>query len=51
MSETLRVLFIADIVGTPGLQILDTLLPSLIQKHKPDFVIANGEKFARGNGN
>ncbi|KPQ00502.1 MAG: hypothetical protein HLUCCA01_01155 [Bacteroidetes bacterium HLUCCA01] len=50
MSETLRVLFIADIVGTPGLQILDTLLPSLIQKHKPDFVIANGENSHEGMG-
>lgn len=50
MSDSIRVLFIADIVGTPGIQILDTLLPSLIQKHKPDFVIANGENSHEGMG-
>jgi 2',3'-cyclic-nucleotide 2'-phosphodiesterase len=50
MSATIRVLFIADVVGTPGIQILDTLLPSLIQKHKPDFVIANGENSHEGMG-
>lgn len=50
MADTIRVLFIADIVGTPGIQILDTLLPSLIQKHKPDFVIANGENSHEGMG-
>lgn len=50
MSDTIRVLFIADIVGTPGLQLLDTLLPSLLQKHKPNFVIANGENSHEGMG-
>jgi 2',3'-cyclic-nucleotide 2'-phosphodiesterase len=50
MSGTIDVLFIADIVGTPGLQILDTLLPSLKQKYKPDFIIANGENSHEGMG-
>lgn len=50
MPDHITVLFIADIVGTPGLQILDTLLPSLKQKYKPDFIIANGENSHEGMG-
>lgn len=50
MSNSINVLFIADIVGTPGIQILDTLLPSIIAKYKPDFVIANGENSHEGMG-
>ncbi len=48
--SSLRVLFVSDIVGQPGLDILQTFLPSLIQKHKPDFVIANGENSHEGMG-
>ncbi len=48
--SSIRVLFISDIVGQPGLDILQTFLPSLIQKHKPDFVIANGENSHEGMG-
>lgn len=48
--STIRVLFVSDIVGQPGLDILQTFLPSLIQKHKPDFVIANGENSHEGMG-
>lgn len=50
MSQHITVLFIADIVGTPGIQILETLLPALKSKHKPDFVIANGENSHEGMG-
>jgi len=48
--SSIRILFISDIVGQPGLDILQTFLPSLIQKHKPDFVIANGENSHEGMG-
>jgi metallophosphoesterase (TIGR00282 family) len=48
--SSIRVLFVSDIVGQPGLDILQTFLPSLIQKHKPDFVIANGENSHEGMG-
>ncbi len=50
MSDSLRILFISDIVGSPGVQILQTLLPGLVQKVKPDFIIANGENAHQGRG-
>jgi metallophosphoesterase (TIGR00282 family) len=43
-------MMIGDIVGAPGLAILDAKLPSLIEEHKIDFVIANGENAADGFG-
>jgi calcineurin-like phosphoesterase len=49
-STSIRVLFISDIVGQSGLNILQTFLPSLTQKHKPDFIIANGENSHEGMG-
>ncbi|MBI3721183.1 MAG: TIGR00282 family metallophosphoesterase, partial [Fimbriimonas ginsengisoli] len=45
-----RILFIGDIVGKPGRQILREGLPSLRQTHDPLFVIANGENAAGGVG-
>lgn len=50
VPTTIRILFIADIVGPAGLGVLRTFLPSLIQKHKPDVVIANGENSHEGMG-
>lgn len=50
MAKTLNILFIGDIVGTPGLSLLETVLPSLIKKYKSDFVIANGENSHEGHG-
>ncbi len=50
MSQPLKVLFIGDIVGTPGLSLLETLLPSLINKYEADFVIANAENSHEGMG-
>lgn len=50
MSDTLRVFFIADIVGEPGLQLIETILPSLRKKYSPDFVIANAENSHEGRG-
>ena len=50
MSTTLKILFIGDVVGLPGLSMMDTIFPSLVQKHKPDFVIVNGENSHEGMG-
>lgn len=51
MSSTkLNILFIGDIVGKPGLNLLETVLPGLIDKHNADFVIANGENSHQGKG-
>lgn len=49
-SEVWTVLFIADIVGKPGLEITSRLLPSLREKYSPDLIIANGENGANGKG-
>jgi metallophosphoesterase (TIGR00282 family) len=50
MSQLLSVLFIADVVGSPGINLLDTMLPSLITKYKAEFVIVNGENAHEGKG-
>lgn len=49
-SKLLNILFVGDIVGDPGLSLLETILPSLIDKHEADFVIANGENSHEGKG-
>jgi 2',3'-cyclic-nucleotide 2'-phosphodiesterase len=46
----MRVLFIGDIVGSPGRQIVKDRLADLIQQRKIDLVIANGENSASGFG-
>lgn len=46
----MKVLFIADVVGQPGREILSNRLPELKEKEKPDLVIANGENAAGGKG-
>jgi 2',3'-cyclic-nucleotide 2'-phosphodiesterase len=47
---TINILFIGDIIGKPGLSLVETWLPSIIQKYKPDLVIANGENVSDGKG-
>lgn len=49
-SNKLSILFIADVVGEPGITMLDTMLPSLISKYKAEFVIVNGENAHEGKG-
>lgn len=46
----MRILFIGDIVGKPGRDILLGSLPFLIQKLNTDMVIVNGENAAHGFG-
>jgi len=48
--NTLEILFIGDIVGKPGIQILQTFLKNLVENNKIDFIIANGENVADGKG-
>jgi metallophosphoesterase (TIGR00282 family) len=45
-----RVLFISDIVGSPGRDGLAAAMPGLRQRHSPDLIIANGENSAGGIG-
>ncbi|MEI6144016.1 MAG: YmdB family metallophosphoesterase, partial [Candidatus Berkelbacteria bacterium] len=49
-NETIRVLFIGDIVGRPGRNACKKLIPELVKEHGIDFVIANGENLASGSG-
>jgi 2',3'-cyclic-nucleotide 2'-phosphodiesterase len=46
----MRVLFIGDIVGSPGRRIVEDRLPDLVQQRQIDIVIANGENSASGFG-
>jgi metallophosphoesterase (TIGR00282 family) len=41
---------IGDVVGEPGLSVLEKLLPPLIQREGADFVVVNGENAAAGFG-
>lgn len=50
MKDTIRIFFIADVVGESGLKLIETIFPSLNDKFKPDFVIANGENSHEGRG-
>jgi len=45
-----RILAIGDIVGAPGRQAVERLLPELRQQQQLDFVLANGENAAGGLG-
>jgi 2',3'-cyclic-nucleotide 2'-phosphodiesterase len=46
----MRVLFIGDIVGSPGREIVRERLGDLVEQRKIDLVIANGENAASGFG-
>jgi len=45
-----RLLFIGDIVGKPGRELVRRGLATLVRHHEIDFVIANGENAAAGFG-
>jgi hypothetical protein len=46
----LKVLFIGDIIGEPGRKMVRGNMRSLMDTHRPDLVIANGENAAGGFG-
>ncbi len=46
----INILFIGDIIGKPGLDMVKTWLPGLDKKYKADLIIANGENAADGKG-
>ncbi len=50
MSATLNILFLGDIVGEPGVRVLEEHLKNLIKQHNIHFVIANGENLTLGKG-
>jgi hypothetical protein len=46
----INILFIGDIVGKPGIDMLKTWLAPLQKKYNPDVTIANGENASDGKG-
>lgn len=46
----MRILFIGDVVGSLGREMITTYLPLLKQKHQPNVTIINGENAASGRG-
>jgi metallophosphoesterase (TIGR00282 family) len=46
----MRILFIGDIVGAPGVNFVRKALPVLVARDGIDFVVANGENAAGGSG-
>ena len=49
-GDELRICVIGDIIGKPGRQALETILPDLRRDARIDVVIANGENAAAGAG-
>ena len=49
-GETIRILFLGDIVGEPGRKAVIGGLAEIRKQHAIDFVIANGENSAGGRG-
>lgn len=50
MSKTVKVIFIGDIIGRPGREAFEELLPTLHERYAPDVVVVNGENSAGGFG-
>jgi 2',3'-cyclic-nucleotide 2'-phosphodiesterase len=46
----MRLLFVGDVVGKLGRQTFAAMVPSLRERHEPDFVVVNGENAAGGVG-
>jgi metallophosphoesterase (TIGR00282 family) len=49
-SPEVKLLFVGDVVGGIGRRTLAELLPGLRERHRPDFVVVNGENAAGGLG-
>ncbi len=46
----MRILFVGDVVGRPGRDAIDGLLPGLRELHDVDVCVVNGENVANGTG-
>ena len=46
----MRILFVGDIVGAPGVEAVTALVPMLREEYAADLVFANGENAAGGSG-
>jgi metallophosphoesterase (TIGR00282 family) len=45
-----RILFIGDVVGKPGREIIERAIPGLVREQRLDLVVANAENAAAGSG-
>src|ERR1700694_294719 len=50
MADDFRILFVADVVGSPGRDAVKAILPELKKKVRPHLTILNGENAAGGFG-
>ena len=50
MADEFRILFVADVVGSPGREAVRSILPGLKRELDPDLTILNGENSAGGFG-
>src|SRR5699024_8485734 len=46
----MKLLFIGDVVGSPGRDMLKQYLPKLKEKYHPHMIVVNGENAAAGKG-
>ncbi|HSW66727.1 MAG TPA: TIGR00282 family metallophosphoesterase [Bacillota bacterium] len=46
----MNILYIGDIMGEPGIQMLEKVLPDLRKQHNVDFVVAQAENLSDGKG-
>lgn len=46
----MRIIFIGDVFGSPGRKMVETYLPRLKAKYRPQLTIVNGENAAAGKG-
>ena len=46
----MKLLFVGDVVGSPGRAVLEEVLPGLREQHEPDWIVVNGENSAGGLG-
>ncbi|MBA3758092.1 YmdB family metallophosphoesterase [Candidatus Saccharibacteria bacterium] len=46
----MKILYVGDIMGRPGVDVVAKVLPDLIQEYAVDFVIAQGENVTEGRG-
>jgi len=47
---SMKLLFVGDVVGSPGRRVLEEVLPRLRDEHAPDWLVVNGENSAGGLG-
>jgi metallophosphoesterase (TIGR00282 family) len=50
VADAVQILFVGDVVGGLGRRTLLALLPEIVEEHRPDFVVVNGENAAGGLG-